>query len=234
MEKRAMTGAVMAIIAVILIGATLALPWYNVHYKQTGYGQTIEKNTDFYLDHVTSSYGGRGSYSLNYNGTACTEITFQTTQLLDIVGLVFVIIGFIGAILLAVGKICKGAAVSMVATGLILSLIAPIYLYAELPSAFKVDSMRYGMSGSNPIKSFFGSNNSNGMSMSWGGGIGWWLAIVGMIFMLLALIFVAIARKPQLVAPPMAPTPPEAMPPAPPMEGQTGQTETENIPPPQS
>ncbi len=231
MEKRAMTGAVMAIIAVILIGITLPLPWYNVHMKESIMGQNIEANMDFYLDHATMSSGGQ-SYSQTYNGTTNTGKTFQMTEIWDIVGLVFAIIGFIGAILLAVGKSGKGVAVSLVALGFILSLIAPIYLYAELPGAFKADAHGYSIPGisGGPTESFFGSSNG----VTWGGGIGWWLAIVGVIFMLLALIFVAIARKPQLVAPPMAPTPPEAMPPAPPMEGQTGQTETENIPPPQS
>ena len=206
MEKRAMIGAVLAIIAVILIGVTLALPWYTYTSKGNG-------SADYYFDHavistnatkMTIKYSDMEKYAPNTIGV------FKNTQILDIVSLVLVIIGFIGALLLAVGKLGKGVAVSLVAIGFILSLIAPLYFYAALPGAVKADS---GLE-----QSFFGSKNG----MSYGGGIGWWLAIVGMILILIALILVAVAKKPQPETPS---TGEEEIPPAPPVEPAEGETE---------
>ncbi len=216
MEKKAMVGAVMAIIAVILIGVTFALPWYTMTMKGnvSGMGTTTEQ--DYYLDHATAKVGNT-TMSESYSNKSMqdsipnTVNTFKTTQILDIVSLVFVIIGFIGALLFAIGKLGKGVAVALVVIGFILSIIAPIYLMTALPPAIKKDSK-----GSLPVKemgeSFFGEKKISmfgaTVTVTWGGGLGWWLAIIGMIFMLIALILVLLAKKAQASIPQM-PSPPQ-------------------------
>jgi len=115
MEKKAMMGSILAIISVILIGVSLAMPWYAIHDESRdtydGDTDTSESSTYFYFDHVEwkNSYGGNEesdeeSYSEIEDefGDEESEIinTFQTTQILDILALVFVIVAFLGALIL--------------------------------------------------------------------------------------------------------------------------------------
>jgi len=209
MEKKAMIGAIMAIVAVILIGVTFVLPWYTVNVKEsTPFGLTVEFDVDFYLDHVTIKTPlGTNITDYSHSGMSHIASTFRTTQILNIVSLIFVLIGFIGALRFAIGKLGKGVAVALVVIGFILALITPLYLMITLPSAIEQDLFSeppYAQGIYQDMgKSFFGYKKETSETVTWGGGAGWWLAIIGMILMLIALIFVAMAKEvPAGYAPP--------------------------------
>ncbi len=199
MEKKAMIGVVMAIIAVILIGISLAMPWYGINSKTEAMGQSAEYNIDFYLDHVGAKNPMTGEYETHSysesNATSNIKNTFQTTQILDIVGLVLVLVGFIGALMLAMGKMKKNIAIILVLLGFIFALIAPMYLMTSLPPAIKADSGGYAPKIGD---SFFGSESENlgGVSatVSWGGSTGWFMALIAAILMIIALIFVFLSK----------------------------------------
>ena len=213
MEKKAMIGAVMAIIAVILIGISLVMPWYVVSAKTEGMGQSAESNMDFYLDHAGMKNPLTGEYETHSysedNTTSNVKNTFQTTQMLDIVGLVLVLVGFIGALMLAMGKMKKNIAIILVLLGFIFALIAPMYLMTSLPPAIKADSGGYAPKMGD---SFFGSESENlggvSMTISWGGGMGWFMALIAAVLMILALIFVFLSKPEE----PMPMMPEEAAP----------------------
>ncbi len=214
MEKKAMIGAVMAIIAVILIGISLIMPWYGINAKTEAMGQSAEVNMDFYLDHAGMKNPLTGEYETHSysegNTTSNMKNVFQTTQMLDIVGLVLVLVGFIGAIMLAMGKMKKNIAVILVLLGFIFALIAPMYLMTALPPAMKDDmgGSTSTMFSSKIGDSFFGSDSHSisgaSMTVSWGGSTGWFMALIAAVLMILALIFVFLS-KPEEPMPMMMP-----------------------------
>ena len=72
--------------------------------------------------------------------------------------------------------------------GATMNLAAPIYLFAALPGAMKSITI----SGSSPfsfVSGFFGSGAAFGSTYTYGGGAGWFLAVVSSIFFFLTFIF---------------------------------------------
>jgi predicted RNA-binding Zn-ribbon protein involved in translation (DUF1610 family) len=208
MLKRALVGIILVLLALILIGASLVMPWYKNESKMSGNGMSASISLDYYFDHAKFSsdfpdaggiYINASSEELSYDDEPVRNFnfpkTFGMTRVIVILGLLGCIFGLFGAALVALGKLKPSIGALIVFIALILCIIAPIYLMAALPSAFEADGMT--MPGGDDL-TFFGSEKeslSGGtQEFIWGPTIGWFLAIFAVIFNIFALILVATSK----------------------------------------
>ncbi len=216
MQTRALIGTILMLIALIAIGASVVMPWYTIKMEMTSPSDMQSSMTqDFYLDHavMTSEASGftgmeeSGEEEISYDNETVKDTnvvsTFQTTQLLVYVGIMGCLLGLIGAVMVGTGKMKRGAGAAMVLMALILVLLAPIYLMSTLPGAFEEDNSEPGTITPTEgiFEDFCGSDEQSilgiTMTLTWGGGTGWSLAIFAMILSIIALIFVAISKPAQ-------------------------------------
>ncbi|TLZ53301.1 MAG: hypothetical protein E6K18_00520 [Methanobacteriota archaeon] len=73
----------------------------------------------------------------------------------------------------------------------IAALAAPLYLFEALPSAFAASGLPYG----SPIAGFFGGVSGSGITVSWGGSLGWGVSLAAFAFLLLASVPSALRRR---------------------------------------
>lgn len=225
MQKKALVGTVFVLIALILIGLSLTMPWFSTKSEYPSSTLSEDQSEDYYLDHIE---GGTSGFKIKveYDNDQFKDYnfvqTFQTTQIIVIVGLICGIFGLIGAAMVSVGKLSSKMGTLLVLLTVILVIIAPIYLMFTLPGAFKEDFKDQGSSPpSEKIETdFFGSatveeeelfGGTITYDVSWGGGLGWFLAIIAMVMCVIALPLVAKSKpavqpglepQPQLVAVP--------------------------------
>ena len=202
MQKRALVGMILVLVALIMMGASLAFSWYKVEIKMRGNGFSSSGYIEYYLDHA-SLKAGEESVEAEYNATVEDEPsvkTFRTTQILVIIGIICCILGLIGAALVTWEKIgSKGGAV-LVVIAVILCLIAPLYLMFTLPGAFKEEAEQpdIELAVEEIGTDFFGSKRIDDMNWTteyyWGGSTGWFLTIFASIICIIALILVAISK----------------------------------------
>ncbi len=217
MHKRPLIGTILLAIAVILMGLSLFLPWYYQQFKMSGSIVSLSYTVDFYLDHAQVSGGivdGSGyigpndwnmSEELYYDDENASEIkyiqTFQTTQILAFVGLVGCLIGLIGATLIVIKKIGYALGALLITIAVILALIAPLYILFALTAAYKEEMDSYASSDSVENKmgeNFFGSQEyeygGTKVRFSWGGSLGWFMALIAMILCVAALFLIIFSR----------------------------------------
>ena len=221
MEKKAMIGAVMAIIAVILIGITMFTPWYNVHFTASGSysGVTydVKEDVDAYFTyvnlHMTATAAGQTqtrSLASDYDKDSEPGKVFGTTMLLAILTLIFAILGVIAGLLVAFGTLKPTIGALLILPVIILAFITPLYLMTALPPAIgKQVGVLTGSEGefmiSPPEKmttQFFGSDHieyNTGyltipLNISWGGALAWFLSFIAGIISIIAMIFVFLSK----------------------------------------
>ena len=206
MEKKAMIGAVMAIIAVILIGITMFTPWYSIQATGSSGTTSAQSNVDFYFTHyethTTTNEGGQTQSSTNdYDKYAEIGKVFGTTMLLAILTLVFSILGVIAALLVAFGKLKPTIGALLILPVIILAFITPLYLMTALPPAGKDAGGPGGFFSSTAdkmSKQFFGSDSISYMgvyiSINWGGALAWFLSFIAGIISIIAMIFVFLSK----------------------------------------
>jgi hypothetical protein len=190
--------------AIVLISA-LFMPWYS--YK-TPVG-TGSVTITFY----PGMPGTNGTIQYSCSGLpSCPAQTSYSTQDLNNTGTIaevgyyLLIVGFVLGIIGAIVGIASRSkprrahtAVPLAVIALILAIVAVGLFAAELPTAISNDVKSH--TGSGPWSSFFGSSSG----ASWGPAIGWYLAIVAFVFLLVGVIVLAIARR---EPPPQAATAP--------------------------
>jgi len=96
------------------------------------------------------------------------------TLVFFLIGIFFPKVGYLTAIFALVGAA--------------MNLVAPLYLFAALPGAVKSITI----SGTSPfsfVSGFFGSGAVSGTTYTYGGGAGWFLAVISSIFFFLTFIF---------------------------------------------
>jgi multisubunit Na+/H+ antiporter MnhG subunit len=216
-QENALFGTILLIVATILIGLSMILPWYNQEFSMTTLELHMEGEIDYYLDHATSNarfdlpgdYPGLertgGTDEIQYDNETISNLkfyqTFKTTQILAIAGLVGCIIGMMGAAMVLLKKIGTTLGILLVLIAVILSLIAPLYIMFALPAAYQEDLENE--SGTDSIssgigKDFFGHKEmrteSIAIELSWGGSYGWFLALAAMISCVVALFLVIFSR----------------------------------------
>jgi hypothetical protein len=215
MAKIGMVGAVMLLIGAILLIVALFTPWYT--YGASGGG--VSENTNFYPGFA----GQNGTVQFTCSGTpSCPAQTSYSNEHLNNTaqiaetGFSLLIVGFIVGLLAAVlglmsgrkpGHAGKARLLGILA--LIIALITPIIFLAALPGAIAKDTPNHP-AGSGPWSSFFGSNSTSypggTESITWGAGVGWYLAFVAFVLFLLGIILLSRARKQDAAmaaAPPM-------------------------------
>lgn len=239
MQRKALIGMILVLVALIMVGISFVMPWYSFSAEISSTGVSSEISADYYLDHAEMEALGE-TESMDYEDMEDSETldVFNTTRIMVILGIVGCIIGLIGAAMVMMEKMGNKLGAVLVLIALILALLAPIYIMFALPAAFKnemgdveeVEGLSSGMGDS-----FFGSESSStdlggGISMStefsWGGGTGWFMALIGFILLIVALIMVLKAEtapaaqsqpepQPAYQQPTQPPSPPPRVPPPP-------------------
>jgi multisubunit Na+/H+ antiporter MnhG subunit len=224
-QENALLGTILLIVATILIGWSMILPWYYQEISITTMEFHVEGEIDYYLDHATSNaiFDLPGDYSglersggideIQYDNETISNLKFyqtlKTTQIMAIAGLVGCIIGMMGATLVLLKKIGTTLGILLVLIAVILSLMAPIYIMFTLPAAYQEDLENEGVtdSSSSGIGSdFFGNKEMRtenfAVEMSWGGSFGWFMALAAMVLCVVALFLVIFSRtKPTTYSP---------------------------------
>jgi amino acid transporter len=228
--KKWILAFVFALIAVILLGVALMMPWYNVTGKTSGGGSDYEVTYDYKLQEATRITEDEEE-TISYTNETFEDLkvvpVFNNTFYMTILALVMAILLLVFAILggLKGGKLpVLGVIFGVLA--FIFALIAPMYMMIGIPAAIteeweeakKEAEENNWDAPDKPIQaeSFFGSEESeegtNGDSvkteLSWGGSTGWFLAIVAFVFALLAFVNMLNVMRESKAGPTGAPPPP--------------------------
>ncbi len=217
---RTIAALILLALAVILVGVSTTLSWWNISASNGTSGA-------FYLTNACA-----GGSCAGYQGEPGLQDAFALTNDLVLIGLalaVFTLVLFIASVF------CPRVGVGTLATGIIAALLllaAPVYLYVALPGAITT------FTGASRVTSFFGSYTSPAgfltpsVTTTWGGGSGWYVALVSFAVLLVSAIFAFSASRRLAAfgsfrAAPLAPPPPAgpfapqgiyAPPPSPPSE----------------
>lgn len=140
-----------AVIAIILLGSALFLPWYKTTFSQEDLNTSVNTENNFKLtkvetEEVTISYDidDEKKDTINYTDSRFEAKTaagvFQNAYLIAIAALVVTII-FLAFTIIS-GKIKGIMYIIAIALGLlacVLSILAPVYMSLSLPEAFNAD-----------------------------------------------------------------------------------------------
>lgn len=189
--NKAMIGGILAVIAVILLVTSLAMPWYTINSEYEGEESTSRDSLHLFSPNSDSE-----------SETSNTTTTFNITSWMATIGTIAsaASLMFIGMAIPANKNKFKKIGMVLLIIGIIFALIAPLYLMTSLPGAYKDD--HYGENRElpdhdSPAKSFFGSHSPEGTEnkYSWGGGIGWYMSIIGAVILIISLILVTISGR---------------------------------------
>lgn len=207
MQKRALIGTILVLIALVMIMSSLFMPWYKIEMSVSGLGLSTVATIEYYLDHnvteMKSDFIGDAKIETSYSNERLRETkaaqTFKTTQTLVYLGIIGCIFGLIGTVMVMLNKIGRGMGTLLVIIALILSIFAPLYLMFTLPNAFSEDSLAESESStqSSVEEDFFGSEKYEALGVSaeisWGPAIGWFLALFAMLLCIPSLFLVIIS-----------------------------------------
>jgi hypothetical protein len=166
---------IFAIICIIMLVISLALPWYSVKSK-SGNAETL-----LTFGGIESSNNGDSSTSWDKTPYDNLKNLYQATQVLVILSLVIGILFLVGTILAMMGKSNRFALIFGLLT-IIVCLLAPIIFLAIHPGAVKDDMGT--QTGGDVHESFIGSDDT----YSWGPGLGWIFCIIAFIFALIGFV----------------------------------------------
>jgi hypothetical protein len=180
---------IFAILAMILLIASLFMPWY-ISSIGTG-AESMDTTYSFDGLDIDNPFTGETEHVAWDDELAepleATSGLYDMTQILVLVGAVMCILMLIGSIISMKGR-WKAIAVIFGLLAFISCLAAPIYFYSEHPDALISDQESDLEDG--PHVSFMGSATEETFDLvySWGPGMGWFLAIGGIVFSLLGFI----------------------------------------------
>jgi hypothetical protein len=205
------------IVAMGLIVAALLLPWFYISSSAGGYSTTVT----FYPG-VPSANGTLRSSCSGFNAS-CPPQSSYTAADLNNTG----VIAETGFVALVLAGLCGGLsalvatfagdspkrislATALAVLAVVLSIAAPALFAFELPAAIGKDFPSH--TGNGPWSSFFGSNSSGSgalhSTLSWGAGLGWYLAIVAFAANFVGMVLLAASRRGRQ-GPPLPPSPRE-------------------------
>jgi hypothetical protein len=157
----------------------------GVGTTEAGLGQVC-----FFGSGFNGCYTYQQILGVSYFGPAFKPVadTFGLAGVFMLVAIVFVILTLvfflIGIFFPKVGYLTAIFAL----VGATMNLVAPLYLFAALPGAVKSVTIG-GISPYSFVSGFFGSGAAFGSTYTYGGGAGWFLAVVSSIFFFLTFIF---------------------------------------------
>jgi len=233
-KRRRLVGAIIVLIGAVLLIAAAFLPWYMVEEKATvgTYNITIDRNS------YPGLPGSNGTIQFSCSGlppefpcsaqTSYNDARMNNTGNIAEAGYFMMIVGFVLGLVGALMGIMSrsnarrsGMAIVLAVIAMILAVAAVGLFAALLPGAIGSDAT--GHTGTGPWSSFFGSSNNAtnlgtppGGTASWGPAIGWYMALVAFVILLIGVIVIMMARKDVEPAPAPAPAAPAAAPGAPP------------------
>ena len=205
-------GLVLVVLALIFAGIALTGAWWSWNMKASAMGITMEQKLEFGLGQACMS--GIASQCFAYTSAENSKMmgVFSLIQILTILGLVMAILTLV-LIIVGAGKPKMKIAVLLFGIiGAIMLLLAVVFAFSSLPTAFNDDvAAGGGISGFSAVSGFFGSASINlmgtSMELTYGGGLGWMMALIGFIMLLLGALVAMAGMKAAPVPPPM-PAPP--------------------------
>jgi ABC-type sugar transport system permease subunit len=209
MQKKAVVGMILVLIALVMVMASLFLPWYRNEVSSSANNMTLSIRLDYYFDHAEATfdapegfgfYANSSSEELSYDSPEVKDTNFVSvfgiTQILAIIAVITTLFGLICAIMVAMGKLKGSVGAVVVSLAFLMCLLAPIYIMVSLPDAFIEDGMIMTSDAPNP--GFFGSESDSTSGMTnehnWGGGLGWFFTIFAVVLNLIAMIFIATSK----------------------------------------
>jgi len=207
-KGKMLSASTLLLIAAVLLSVSLGLSWWGASVTEGGGTATLS-----FLP--GSSYTGSGDLGNgSYSGSATYasagliqvgnlyEAIFGVTLLIAITSFVGMGLGYIGAFGTFRSRAPLYVALVLTIVSFLGAVLLPAVLAIGQPWAFTADSSSgvFGGSGgcgtgANPCNSFWGSISSGGVSVIWGAGVGWYLALVAAVLLLIALIQLMAARR---------------------------------------
>lgn len=179
MKTKAMIGAGIAVIAIVLLIFTLSAPWFHFNSEgTTEEGENIDTETDFYLNEVEVTNNSE-THTYDYEEEGLDEVgsTFRITEIFIMIAVLGSVLGAIGAVLAGIGILDPKIGAGLVIIGIVFSLLAPLYLWLDLPGSFDED-MEWEKIGPHQGPLYFIGGGSVGDEYrTWGPSIGWFLAL---------------------------------------------------------
>jgi hypothetical protein len=178
---------IFAIIVIILLGLSLALPWYTessdgeayVNYSFGGI-EDVDDSEVTPWDDISSLEAMKGVYNLTF--------------ILTIVSLILVILILIGTIAVLIFDIDKRIIILFSLLAFLFCILSPVVFAALHPGAVETDFKNIFQVEEIPVEgpweSFIGDQGDQG----WGPGIGWYFAIIS--FILIIIIFIMSFKLP--------------------------------------
>lgn len=225
-KGRRVVGSIIVLIGAILLIAALFTPWYAFKTSFAGGSETQNSypgmpGTNGTIQYTCSSLptGVTCPSQTSYSSIVPKETNVgnlaESGFFLLIVG---IILGFLATIfgLMSRGNFRRSTpALAFGIIALLLAIIAPVLFAAALPGAVSSDisSAYRPPNTSGPWSSFIGSSSYTNpligpVSLNWGPAIGWYLAIVAFVFLLIGVVLLFLYRKdPAEPAPVAAPAP---------------------------
>lgn len=208
---KVVVGMVLVLVALIFAAVALVGSWWDMKMTVTAplIGET-DTTLGFGVGSLCASVkalgqtvSACGSYSAGYSGASLTDVSniMNLGYILTILGLLMAILTFILIIVGAGKPKLKIAVLLFGIIGAVVLLVAFVYVYSALPGAINT-----AFSGAFNISGYFGSFDAGTLGkISWGGGMGWYMALMGFILLLIGAIIATTGMKAQPA--PMAPPP---------------------------
>ena len=210
MLKKSIIALLFAAIGLMLLIFSFVLPWWGYHnvyddgeyHSEWSGGISIASGFWYYQGQGDSPTIQSGT-SL-YMGDYSVPALFGTTAILMIIAIIFTFLLIISILLFEFGKIRKRMPMIFGVIAIIFCILAPIIFMVAFPNAVKADTEKRIEEGSltdgvpshdDPSNKFFGSYKEDSFKQTWGGDIGWFLAIISFIMILISFILIVSIRK---------------------------------------
>ncbi|MEF8873776.1 MAG: hypothetical protein V5A88_03785 [Candidatus Thermoplasmatota archaeon] len=196
MKIKAIIGAGLAVAAIVVLVFTFSTPWFNFSAEGTSEnGTSVDTEMDFYLNEVEVTQNGEtNTYDYEEEGLNEVGSTFRITELFIMIAVGGSVLGAIGAVLAGIGILDPKIGAGLVIIGIVFSLLAPLYLWLDLPGSFDED-MEWDKIGPHQGPLYFIGGGSVGDEYrTWGPSIGWFLALVAGILNIISFRLTNAAR----------------------------------------
>jgi hypothetical protein len=218
-KGRRVAASSLVLIAAVLLTVAMFVPWWGL--TLSGGGATVSVN---FLP--GSSYSGSGTYngitfssSASYTSANLSRVGFLYEAVLGL-GLTAAFLAFVGMGLgyasaygTSRSRRPVGLADDLTGGSFMLAVLLPFLILFAQPWAYNNDASSAGAScggGSNPCNSFWGSATSDGVTGTFGPGVGWYLAILAVILLLVAAILFWASQPRLYTRDELVGTPPQA------------------------
>jgi hypothetical protein len=202
---KVVAGLVLVLVALIFAAMAMFGSWWSLKESASGVDATIDFGLNQYCVKGTimgisaSACQGYGTAYTGFTSLSKTQNLMGLAYILTLLGLVMAILTLI-LIIVGAGrpKLKMGVLICGIIGGIIL-LVAFIYVFTGLTGAIN-DDMTGGTA--TPISGFFGSTSLGGVDLSWGGALGWYMALLGFIMLLVGALIASSGMKKPVPAPP--------------------------------